>query len=192
VVDRIDLGGEVRVSGGAGRVLRAAEGELGERSFGRVAAGGEDPAGDVVDGVEDDRADSVGRGAHRGEREARSVARAVDVPLVVAQRGADRVEIANVGLGVVVVEVDPSGLQPGAAARVRLDDRRSFDLERIGALQVPQPHLVPFGAVEGGECLARAALVVEHDVAVRVRPELRGGGRRTAGAAGRHHDGIGA
>ena len=150
------------MSGGAGRVLRAAEGELGERSFGRVAAGGEDPAGDVVDGVEDDRADSVGRGAHRGEREARSVARAVDVPLVVAQRGADRVEIANVGLGVVVVEVDPSGLQPGAAARVRLDDRRSFDLERIGALQVPQPHLVPFGAVEGGECLACAALVVEH------------------------------
>ena len=195
LADGVDRGGDVGMGGVARRIRGAPVGQLLEPPLGAGRLRGEAATGHVVDGVEDDRAQVLGRRPHGGQAQAGAVADAEEVPTVVAQRSADLVEVAHAGLGVVVAEVDARGLQPAPARRQAVDDGRPLDREGRVALQVGLPGRVPLRALQRRLGPARPPLVVEHDVA-------RGSQRRGAVVLGRaepveartaggHHDGVG-
>lgn len=99
-----------------------------------------------------------------------AVAHAEEIPLLVAERNADGVEVANARLGVVVVQIDPGRFQTSTARRVRLDNRCALLLERIGALKVRDPSFVALRTRQRRLRCAAAPLVVQHHVAMRITP----------------------
>ena len=90
-----------------------------------------------------------------------------------------------------VVEVDAEGFKPVSAAHGCIDDRRPLDGEAGRPLEVGQPGLFAFGAIQPRFGVTGSALVVEHDVAMGIAPVLGELGDRTAGPTGGNDERVG-